>query len=552
MSADVRHLNGSPIEDLSPLQALTKLKRLQLSGPQITDLGPLRSLTNLQKLYLAGSQVSDLAPLKALANLQLLNLIRNPVSDLTPLLALTSLEMLALDETQVNDLGPLRDLNKLWSLRLEGTRVSDLAPLKALTNLEELFLTGTPVSDLAQIATLTNLRRLELARTQVSDLAPIQVLKNLERLDIEGTSVRDLRPVEGLKNLNSDVKVAGLFFNNTQAIKHDAHLFDLAQIPNFRDRTRKTMDYLANLRPWPEPYVPEASPDGGTPGPIGEIPLAPEKDPALPLIWGEHGFAFLANNTSSDTVAEAALVDLRSLLDELLRKGNQHDDLYRISSELKERSTGAISDLNLVALHLSYQKLRRLHEGRAFRPDKFEDETVYSIEAVFNVLPDVTLADDNVRVLIERQEAERAAGLVPAQEAAAIKLLQDLRESDGSFSPEVKDIATEVVRPDFDDRLKGTRGILSQNVVVSVLSFVSLSIAEGAIGGPVGNFLYDNGHDLLAYAATMGDDAFLWAQSVLAKFRVEYEIVMGIAREVDGEQLNQYLPTHKKNGGFNK
>jgi hypothetical protein len=254
----------------------------------------------------------------------------------------------------------------------------------------------------------------------------------------------------------------------------------------------------------------------------------------LPLIWGENGFDFFANSINTDPVTEAALSDLRDLLDALRRKGNQHDDLYRIAAELQERSAGAISDLNMVKLHLSYQKLRRLHQGRTEREISFDDETVSTMEAVFDVLPGVTLADNGVKVLIARQEAERASGLSAAQDEAAEKVLQDVQATHAPFSPAVKDIAAELLRPGVEDRLAGTRQLLSHNVVVYALTFVTLEAVGGAIGGPVGNFLYENGGHLLAYAATMGDDALFWAQSVMAKFRVEYEIVMGITREMVG------------------
>ena len=65
-----------------------------------------------------------------------------------------------------------------------------------------------------------------------------------------------------------------------------------------------------------------------------------------------------------------------------------------------------------------------------------------------------------------------------------------------------------------------------------MLCYVGATAVGGAIGGTVGNFVYDHGADLLAYAATMGSDALLWAQSVLSTFRVEYELAMGIARDV--------------------
>ena len=545
-------INYTQVSDLAPLQALTSLQRLYLNYTQVSDLAPLQALTSLQWLDLNNTQVSDLAPLKALTSLRLLDLNYTQVSDLAPLQALTSLNALYLDSTQVSDLAPLKALTGLYRLYLDSTQVSDLAPLKALTSLQWLDLNNTLVSDLAPLKALTSPQWLDLTGTQVSDLTPLQALTSLQSLRLDGTQVRDLRPIAELEQLKSNSQAAGLSCDDTPATERDARLAELARIDNAQDRTVKILDYLLSLPPWPDAYTPEAAPVDGAPSPNGDIPPPPKQDPALPLVWGAHGFSFLANSINSDPVTEAALDDLRDLLDDLRRKGNQHDDLYRIAGELQDRCAGEVSDLNMVKLHLSYQKLRRLHMGRASRENQFDDETVYSMEAVFDVLPGVTLADDNVRVLIERQETERAAGLLPAQDAAATDLLKDVQEPDAPFAPEVKDTAAEVLRPNIEDRLSGTRGILSSSVVVAALLYVGKPIVEGAIGGPVGNFVYDNGSDLLAYAATMGDDALVWAQSIMAKFRVEYEISMGIVREVTGESAHRKPPAPGRGEVSNK
>ena len=98
----------------------------------------------------------------------------------------------------------------------------------------------------------------------------------------------------------------------------------------------------------------------------------------------------------------------------------------------------------------------------------------------------------------------------------------------------MKDVAAESLRPGADDRLSGLRRVLSRNAVIAAPTFVGLREVDGAIGGPVGNFVYDHGADLLAYAATMGDDMLLWAQSVLSTFRVEYELAAGLAHTAAG------------------
>ena len=391
-----------------------------------------------------------------------------------------------------------------------------------------------------EIGKLTGLQSLELDGTRISDLAPLKGLTGLRQLGLHGTKVDDLRPIASFGGLGgvdfvgeNDISITlrmhrGLNFNNTPATRRDARLAKLAEIETDDPRTRETLDYLRSLPPWPEPYTPAATPDGSPPQPIGGISTPPEQDPALPLIWDGEGFDFQAESIATDPVTEAALADLRDLLDVLRRKGNAHDDLYRIAGELQERSAGDVSDLNMVKLHLSYQKLRRLHKGRAGRENPFDDETVSHMEAVFDILPGVTLADENVHTLIQRQEAERASDLSAREDELSAKLLEDAQHPDAPFKPAVKDIAGEVLREGVDDRLSGMRRILSRNVVIVTLKFLGHASATGIVG----NFAYNNGPDILAYASTMGSDVFFWAQSVMAKFRAEYELAMGITREV--------------------
>lgn len=517
------------------LATLTNLEKLYLNKTQVSSIVTISALKNLRVLSLEGAPVSDISPLQALGNLQFLYLDGTQVSDLTELRPLVSLRRLYLDGTLVDDLSPLQGLVNLKRLYLDGLKVSDLGPLQTLTSLDTLTFNHTLVSDITPLRSLESLETLVFNQTRVRDLGPLRGLKNLKRLALEGTPVEDLRPIAEPDRPISEVLPAGLFFRESLATRNDATLAELVQIEDKVNRTARTLDYLRNLPPWPEPYTLEGEKESNAAQLNPGLAEEPKQDPSLPLIWGERGFAFVASSIDTDPVTEAALDDLRLLLETLRRKGNRHDDLYRIATELLDRSAGVVADLNLVKLHISYQKLRRMHMGHPNRQDPFDDETISSMEAVFDVLPGVTLADDNVRVLIERQEAERNATASAKNAEASNKLLERVISPDAPFSSDVKDVATEILRPEFDDRLSGTSNILSRNVTVSVLKFVGVAIAAGSIGGPVGNFVYNNGPELLTYAAAMGDEAFFWAQSIIAKFRVEYEVFMGIAHEVAGK-----------------
>jgi len=274
-----------------------------------------------------------------LTGLKAVSLGNTQISDLVPLAAMTELQRLTLHKTQVSDLSPLSELTDLVFLLLRDTQINNISHLAKMSDMEMLDLSGTAINDITPLENMRRLVSLNLSGTHVSCLTPFIGTRGAQILVLDDSQVLDLRPIVE-QELTKDGFLDTISFQNTPATTRDARLAELAEIEDVEDRTRQTLAYLRSLPPWPEPYTPAATPDGSPPKPIGRIPKAPEQDPALPLIWGENGFAFFAESIATDPVTEAALDDLRDLLDVLRRKGNAHDDLYRIAGELQERSAG--------------------------------------------------------------------------------------------------------------------------------------------------------------------------------------------------------------------
>jgi internalin A len=583
-------LKKTMVSDLSPTRDLTGLQKLNLSQTDVNDLSPISGLTQLKILDLDQTKVVDLSPISGFAELGMLSFDRTGVSDLSAIHGLIELNYLSLAETDVHDLSPLRDLILLLSLRIDrsqvvdlsiiaklsglqalsisqlpvsdlspinglsllqylylsDTSIKDLSPIRELTKLKSLWLNRTRVNDLSPIQSLISLKTLSLMQTEVSNLAPIQKLTGLDTLWLTGTEVTDLRPLIEMEELGSGAD-GGLWFSHTPAVREDHNLARLDLIADNQQRAKETLAYLKTLPPWPEP-LPWLAKGGGEIKP-------PEQDPALPLIWGEKGFSFLANSIDSDPVTEAALEDLRDLLEDLRRKGNRHDDLYRLAGELQDRTKGEVRDLNLVKLHLSYQKLQRLYRSRDQRIEKFDDETVGTLDSVLGILPGVTMADPGVAELIERQEKDRLAGSLPETKQAEEGVLLAVQDKDAPFDDDVKDTAKSVLEPGQNDRHAATRSVMARNTVIVVFKYVGSAMVGGAIGGPVGNFVYEHGLELLSAARTMGDDAFFWAQMVFANFKADYQIAMGIANEAMGSgklaapkrsKAKDHLPQNQK------
>ncbi|HEX4132962.1 MAG TPA: SUMF1/EgtB/PvdO family nonheme iron enzyme [Pirellulales bacterium] len=117
------------INDISPIRALTKLRKLGCSGGNVddnitgsfSDLSPLQGMP-LNFLYCGRSKVSDLSPLKGMPLIEL-NCNFTLISDLSPLEGMP-LEDLTIIQTEVSDLSPLENCKRLKGLAITKTKVT--------------------------------------------------------------------------------------------------------------------------------------------------------------------------------------------------------------------------------------------------------------------------------------------------------------------------------------------------------------------------------------------------------------------------------------------
>ncbi|MEH6521505.1 leucine-rich repeat domain-containing protein [Sulfitobacter sp.] len=101
---------------------------------------------------------------------------------------------------------------------------------------------------------LSALQDLALNHTQIADITPLQGLSKLRELTLSGTQVEDLRLIADHPfEFEASVFVQGLKFGNTPAAGSSAELTELSKIEGDRERTDKTLTYLRNLPPDPEP-----------------------------------------------------------------------------------------------------------------------------------------------------------------------------------------------------------------------------------------------------------------------------------------------------------
>jgi len=193
----------TPVSDIKPLTGLVTLENLSLRGTQVIDLSPLKELISLKLLYLGHTKIHDLNPLARLIALESLDFSRTQVVDLKPLKDLVNLEWLSMWGTQVTDLTPLTDLISLQSLNFADTLVTDLEPLRGMTSLQRLYLQNTAVDDLSALNKLSSIQYLNLSRTKITHLDPLSQLISIEEIVLDSVLINDLSPLAGLSSLET-------------------------------------------------------------------------------------------------------------------------------------------------------------------------------------------------------------------------------------------------------------------------------------------------------------------------------------------------------------
>lgn len=182
------------VTDISPVRALTGLRRLHCSGSKhrsgkLVDLWPLRG-TKLTNLTCASNKITDLTPLEGL-KITALSIQVNPVSDLSPLAKMP-----------------------LSSLTMNHTDVSDLSPLGGL-HLKTLYSNDTPVADLSSLVDM-KLDRLSCDDSRITDLSPLRSMP-LDNIKCDFVAARDSKILQSIKTLKKiNEKPAAEFWSDAE------------------------------------------------------------------------------------------------------------------------------------------------------------------------------------------------------------------------------------------------------------------------------------------------------------------------------------------------
>jgi len=149
------------IADLSGLENLTALKRLNLSNNSIIDISAIQSLTSLSQLLLNNNAVVDVLALNRLDALTVLNLRNNTIVDISGLNSATTLRELYLSNNQIVDVAVIGLHFNLITLDIRnnviaGEGVGRVDRLVNLTRAKQIRLSGNASIACTELQTVLN------------------------------------------------------------------------------------------------------------------------------------------------------------------------------------------------------------------------------------------------------------------------------------------------------------------------------------------------------------------------------------------------------------
>jgi Leucine-rich repeat (LRR) protein len=140
------NITGSTLINFKLLRKCVNLQELRLSSIHFPKTDIPKWTMVLEKLHINLSQkrlFTDLSSLEKLPNLRKLELGYVPIRDFDCIKGLENLRELGFAGENLPDLKPLKELRNLQELRFEGENLPDLELLKELRNLQKLYIVGS-------------------------------------------------------------------------------------------------------------------------------------------------------------------------------------------------------------------------------------------------------------------------------------------------------------------------------------------------------------------------------------------------------------------------
>lgn len=173
---------------------ITSIETLDLSNQNLTSIEGLQYFINLKELNLSGNLLTDVTQLEGLEKLTKIDLSFNQLTHLE--LSSKELKTLDLEANRVVTIDFIANLPLLQNLNLRANQVVDLKPLQTLNNLTKLNIRGNQVKSLEPLGNITTLMDLNARNNQIRSIEPIVDLPLEKRVYLTGNDISDLNLLE--------------------------------------------------------------------------------------------------------------------------------------------------------------------------------------------------------------------------------------------------------------------------------------------------------------------------------------------------------------------
>lgn len=201
-------LNQCQIKDLAFLHALTGLESLNIARNPIVDLSPIQTLKNIEKLDLSGIDFTGKEELISDMKLKELRLSDCNITKIDFLQNQKDIIALDLSENPVRDLNPLIEWMELYSdaakesieLNISGISLDTTDFLKSI-NFKRLSVKNCGLTDIEFLSSCKNLQYLDISDNQLfdSDIVPLLHMPQLREVCAKGNQITEGYILYGIK-----------------------------------------------------------------------------------------------------------------------------------------------------------------------------------------------------------------------------------------------------------------------------------------------------------------------------------------------------------------
>lgn len=208
------NLNGTDVENIRSLECIKDwdfvyeveiegcrhLKTIQLYN-SVSDVSFMRNMKQVEVLDLINNHgLSDISALEGMLKMKRLELDQTDISDISAVRNMKDLEYISINETKVHDISPLEKLTKLKEIDMYGTPVEDISILANLPKIEVINAQKTNVEDVSSFIKTGKIKVLYIEKSKLPKPEKKDIPKEIGKLK---TKIRE-KEIQLMQTINEE------------------------------------------------------------------------------------------------------------------------------------------------------------------------------------------------------------------------------------------------------------------------------------------------------------------------------------------------------------